>query len=129
MSFLCCLASFLLAVWFCIYTHAQLRILKFQNSVIILSSFLVLPFVNGIFSRIFLKFGKFWINKNGKGNYFLINQLIVLPSLKKPLGSSLTNFWCAENFEKFDWLFLGDGETKEHWLFNCYCFVCVRSVI
>ena len=33
MSFFCCLASFLLAVWFCIYTHAQLRILKFQDSV------------------------------------------------------------------------------------------------
>ena len=31
MSFFCCLASFLLAVWFCIYTHAQLRILKFQD--------------------------------------------------------------------------------------------------
>ena len=26
-------ASFLLAVWFCIYTHAQLRIPKFQDSV------------------------------------------------------------------------------------------------
>ena len=32
MSFFCCLASFLFAVWFCIYTHAQLRILKFQDS-------------------------------------------------------------------------------------------------
>ena len=26
-------SSFLLAVWFCIYTHPQLRILKFQDSV------------------------------------------------------------------------------------------------
>ena len=26
-------ALFLFAVWFCIYTHAQLRILKFQDSV------------------------------------------------------------------------------------------------
>ena len=33
MSFFFCLASFLLAVWFCIYTHAQLRILKFQDYV------------------------------------------------------------------------------------------------
>ena len=33
MSFFCCFASFLLAVWFCIYTHAQLRVLKFQDSV------------------------------------------------------------------------------------------------
>ena len=33
MSFFCCLAYFLLAVWFCIYTHAQLRILKFQDFV------------------------------------------------------------------------------------------------
>ena len=34
MSFFCCLASYLcLPVWFCIYTHAQLRILKFQDSV------------------------------------------------------------------------------------------------
>ena len=33
MSFFCCRTSFLLAIWFCIYTHAQLKILKFQDSV------------------------------------------------------------------------------------------------
>ena len=33
MSFFYCLAPFLLAVWFCIYTHAQLRILNFQDPV------------------------------------------------------------------------------------------------
>ena len=33
LSFFSVSASFLLAVWFCIYTHAQLRILKFQDFV------------------------------------------------------------------------------------------------
>ena len=33
MSFFYCLASVLIVVWFCIYTHEQLRILKFQDSV------------------------------------------------------------------------------------------------
>ena len=33
MSFFFVSDSFLLAIWFCIYTHAQLRILKFQDSV------------------------------------------------------------------------------------------------
>ena len=35
MSFFSVSASFLLVAWFCFYTHAQLRILKFQDSVYI----------------------------------------------------------------------------------------------
>ena len=73
MSFYSVFASFLLAVWFCIYTHAQLRILKFQDSVFQKSELCVhhiaRSFFKKIFKSFFIKFFKTFSTKSSKHNF------------------------------------------------------------